>query len=201
MTTIKHSLITMLLGLVLLVVAVGTWITVAMIRPLPLPTPTVQVHIPSGISVRDIAQLLTEAGILAEPYTFRVLVVLAGDARFLQAGDYVLTAPLQLSELINQLKRGKFVAAKLQLTEGKTFAEFRSLVNQLPLIRHQTADWSDTDLMQYLTGESRAPEGWFFPDTYFVDAQSRDVDIYRQAYQQMQKRLQQAWEKRAEHLP
>lgn len=201
MKKIKSTLLGVSLILVLMMLALSTWGVVVMIRPLPLTTVSVHLTIPSGTSVRGIAQLLLDAGLLSEPYSFLLWVELTGDARLLQAGDYVFSGPMQMSELISQLKRGKFVAEKLQLTEGKTFAEFRALINQLSIIKHETVDWSEAELMQHLNAEAISPEGWFFPDTYFIDAQTSDLDLYRQAYQQMQKRLQQAWSSRATHLP
>jgi UPF0755 protein len=108
---------------------------------------------------------------------------------------------LQVMGLIDVLKHGTFDQFKLQLTEGKTFADFRQKLAQMPGIRHDTLMLSDQELMQQVSGQNDAPEGWFFPDTYFLDAQSSDLDLYKRAYQKMVQHLNQAWEQRALGLP
>ncbi|MGQ2966226.1 MAG: endolytic transglycosylase MltG [Methylophilus sp.] len=181
--------------------ALALWLVIYMIRPLPMAAETIGMQIPAGASVRGIADQLVSAGVLSEPYSFLLVVKLTGSGSRLQAGDYALNAPLQVLGLIDLLKHGTFDQFKLQLTEGKTFADFRQKLAQMPGIRHETLNLSDTELMQLVSGEAVAPEGWFFPDTYFIDSQSSDVDLYKRAYQKMQKYLAAAWETRQSGLP
>jgi UPF0755 protein len=181
--------------------ALALWIVIYMIRPLPMAAETIGMQIPAGASVRGIADQLVTAGVLSEPYSFLLVVKLTGSGSRLQAGDYALNAPLQVLGLIDLLKHGTFDQFKLQLTEGKTFADLRQKLAQMPGIRHETLNLSDIELMQLVSGEAVAPEGWFFPDTYFIDSQSSDVDMYKRAYQKMQKYLAAAWETRQSGLP
>ena len=83
------------------------------------------------------------------------------------------------------------------------FAQMRRIINQNTLLRHDTKNWSDKELMQKIASEpvSDNPEGLFFPDTYEVAADSSDVTVYRAAYRAMQENLQAAWESRADNLP
>ena len=55
--------------------------------------------------------------------------------------------------------------------------------------------------MLQLSGQEASPEGWFFPDTYYVDGQGSDLDLYKRAYQGMLQRLHAAWQNRAPGLP
>jgi UPF0755 protein len=181
--------------------ALALWIVIYMIRPLPMAAETIGMQIPAGASVRGIADQLVSAGVLSEPYSFLLVVKLTGSGSRLQAGDYALNAPLQVLGLIDLLKHGTFDQFKLQLTEGKTFADFRQKLAQMPGIRHETLNLSDIELMQLVSGEAVAPEGWFFPDTYFIDSNSSDIDMYKRAYQKMQKYLAAAWETRQSGLP
>ncbi|MGP1717982.1 MAG: endolytic transglycosylase MltG [Methylophilus sp.] len=181
--------------------ALALWIVIYMIRPLPMVSETIGMQIPAGASVRGIADQLVSSGVLKEPYSFLLVVKLTGSGSRLQAGDYAFNAPLQVLGLIDLLKHGTFDQFKLQLTEGKTFADFRQKLAQMPGIRHETLNLSDLELMQLVSGEATAPEGWFFPDTYFIDSQSSDVDMYKRAYQKMQKYLAAAWESRQSGLP
>ncbi len=181
--------------------AVAIWMTIFMIRPLPLGSESVTLQIPAGASVKGIADQLVLAGVLTEPYSFLLAVKLSGSGSQLQAGDYVFNAPLQVFTLIDMLKHGTFDQLKLQLTEGKTFADLRQKLAQMPRIRQESAGYSDEALMQLVSGQATSPEGWFFPDTYFLDAQSSDLDVYKRAYQKMLRHLNEAWASRDAGLP
>lgn len=181
--------------------ALGIWMVIFMIRPLPMASETIGLQISAGASVRGIADQLVAAGVLTEPYSFLLMVKLTGSGNKLQAGDYALNTPLQVLSLLDILKHGTFDQFKLQLTEGKTFSDFRQKLAQMPGIRHDTVMLSDHELMQLVSGQDQHPEGWFFPDTYFLDAQSSDVDLYKRAYQKMVQHLTAAWEGREAGLP
>lgn len=194
---VKYGMAALMLG----AVALTVWVVIFMIRPLPMASETIGIQIPAGASVRGIADQLVAAGVLTEPYSFLLTVKLTGSGGQLQAGDYALNTPLQVMSLIDILKHGTFDQFKLQLIEGKTFADFRQKLAQMPGIRHDTLMLSDSELMQQVSGQSMHPEGWFFPDTYFLDAQSSDADLYKRAYQKMAQHLSAAWEAREAGLP
>jgi UPF0755 protein len=194
---VKYGVAALVLG----AVALAVWIVIFMIRPLPMASETIGLQIPAGASVRGIADQLVSAGVLTEPYSFLLTVKLTGSGSQLQAGDYALNTPLQVMSLIDILKHGTFDQFKLQLIEGKTFADFRQKLAQMPGIRHDTVMLSDSELMQQISGQAMHPEGWFFPDTYFLDAQSSDADLYKRAYQKMAQHLSAAWEAREAGLP
>lgn len=194
---VKYGIAALMLG----AVALTVWVVIFMIRPLPMASETIGLQIPAGASVRGIADQLVAAGVLTEPYSFLLTVKLTGSGGQLQAGDYALNTPLQVMSLIDILKHGTFDQFKLQLIEGKTFADFRQKLAQMPGIRHDTLMLSDSELMQQVSGQSMHPEGWFFPDTYFLDAQSSDADLYKRAYQKMAQHLSAAWEAREAGLP
>lgn len=196
---IKRIILRSLLAGCLALLLIAVWMAVFMIRPLPLSTALVSVQIPAGASVRGIADQLVAAGILAEPYSF--MLAAKWTKTPLQAGDYVFQPPLQVSDLLDMLKHGKFRQLKLQLVEGKTFADFRQKLDSLPGIRHDTAQLSNAELMLQVSGQAESPEGWFFPDTYFVDGQGSDLDVYKRAYQKMRAHLDAAWQNRAPDLP
>ena len=194
---VKYGIAALMLG----AVALAVWVVIFMIRPLPMASETIGIQIPAGASVRGIADQLVAAGVLTEPYSFLLTVKLTGSGGQLQAGDYALNTPLQVMSLIDILKHGTFDQFKLQLIEGKTFADFRQKLAQMPGIRHDTLMLSDSELMQQVSGQALHPEGWFFPDTYFLDAQSSDADLYKRAYQKMAQHLSAAWETRDTGLP
>lgn len=201
MRLIKQLFKVLLACIATLGVAIAIWMAIFMIRPLPLDSESVTLQIPAGASVKGIADQLVLAGVLTEPYSFLLAVKFSASGSQLQAGDYVFNAPLQVFTLIDMLKHGTFDQLKLQLTEGKTFADLRQKLAQMPRIRQESAGYSDEALMQLVSGRATSPEGWFFPDTYFLDAQSSDLDVYKRAYQKMQRHLNDAWATRDAGLP
>lgn len=201
MSPIKHFLLRVLALGLLLLLAISLWMTIYFIRPLPFSTPSITLSIPAGASVRQIANTLTTHGVLSEPYSFLLAVKLTASERALKAGDYVLNAPLQVSGLMDMLKHGTFDQRRFQIVEGKTFADMRQKMAQIPWIHHETIGWSEAEIMQKITGSPQPAEGWFFPDTYFIDAQTSDLAIYQRAYQKMQAHLARAWQQRAADLP
>ena len=76
--------------LVLGVTSVGVfiWGYAQFVRPGPLPADTA-VIIPRGAGVGDIANVLAAAGVLADPWIFRLAALLGGADRRLRAGEYL----------------------------------------------------------------------------------------------------------------
>jgi UPF0755 protein len=93
------------------------------------------------------------------------------------------------------------VLGKLTIVEGWSFAEMRRAVDAHPDLRHDSAGMPDDALLQAVGAAERHPEGLFFPDTYFFDAGSSDLAIYRRAYGAMKEQVETQWPARAGGLP
>lgn len=77
----------------------------------------------------------------------------------------------------------------------------RQVINAHPSLKHDTAAWSDQELMGKVSGDYTKPEGLFAPDTYLFAKNSSDLQIYKQAHNLMLKRLNAAWVARDQTLP
>ena len=153
-----------------------------------------------GSSIKTAAQQIQQAGIPINPLLFESLARLQQEPR-IKAGTYQLEIGKTPQDLLRKLVKGEFLTVKLTIVEGWTFAQMRKLVNQHPGLNHETQFWSDQDLLKKLGAEATQAEGWFFPATYTVNKGSSDFQIYQQAWQMMQTRLQQAWQARDAGLP
>ncbi|HEY3583311.1 MAG TPA: endolytic transglycosylase MltG, partial [Casimicrobiaceae bacterium] len=60
---------------------------------------------------------------------------------------------------------------------------------------------SDTELLARLGAAEPAPEGLFFPDTYYFAAGSSDLAVLQRAHRALEQRLASAWARRAPNLP
>ncbi len=154
-----------------------------------------------GASLRAASEGLRAAGALERPEAFVLIARLRGMAGDIRAGGYALEAPVSPLELLRKITAGDTVLQKITFVEGWTFAEMRRAIEAHPGLRQDAAGMSEADLLKALGAEVEHAEGWFLPDTYFFDAGSSDLAIYRRAHDAMRKLLQQEWPKRAAGLP
>jgi UPF0755 protein len=157
--------------------------------------------IQTGSGVRSSAAQIAQAGVPVNPRLLELLARLSGKAPRLKAGHYELKPGTTPTALLEQLVRGEFAQEALAVIEGWTFKQMRAAVAAHPALKHDTAQLSDKELLARVAPEAHAAEGQFFPDTYLFAKGSSDLQIYRQAYALMQKRLDEAWQKRDVTVP
>lgn len=163
--------------------------------------PPIEFAIKPGSGVRSSAEQIAEAGVPLNPTLFHLLARFSGKSTRLKAGNYELKPGTTPMALIDQLVRGEFAQESLAIIEGWTFKQMRQAIDAHPKIRHDTAGLSDKELLAKISTEYKHPEGLFFPDTYLFAKGSSDLQIYRQAHALLQKRLEEAWSKRAPNVP
>ena len=161
----------------------------------------VEFSINAGSGVFGAAQQMADAGVPVNPVLFALLARGSGEGNRLKAGSYEIkpgTTPLRLLE---KLVRGEFAQDSLTIIEGWSFKQMRQAIAAFPGLKHDTASWSDSALLSKLTADFTMPEGLFFPDTYLFARGASDMQVYRQAFALMSKRLTAAWNKREVSLP
>jgi len=145
------------------------------------------IHIRAGSGLGTVARLLQEKGIIDEPFLFKNVASVRGDAKRLKAGEYNIPARASMAEVLEIFKAGKTILHKLTLPEGLTTTEMLSRIAADPI----------------LTGtiELTPEEGQLKPDTYlFARGQTRE-DLIRQMIAAQTATLDKLWESRAEGLP
>jgi len=186
---------------VLLLLGPAVWLAYFAYRPLDLPAEPVEFSVSPGQSTRMVARQLEASAVLPRQYEFLALAILLNKTGHIKAGQYSFKAPLTPLTLLEKLTRGDTVLRKLTVVEGWFFRQMREAVDKNPDLRHESADMSDAALLAAIGAPERLPEGLFFPDTYYFDAGSSDIKLYRRAYHAMRDRLSDAWPNRAEGLP
>ncbi len=157
--------------------------------------------ITAGSGINGAAQQIADAGAPLNPVLFALLARGSGKGNRIKAGSYELkpgTTPLRLLE---QLVRGEFAQESLTIIEGWSFKQMRQAIAAHPDLKHDTASWTNAELLAKISPEFSDPEGLFFPDTYLFARGASDLQIYRQAFTLMNKRLGEAWSKRDLSLP
>ncbi|WP_293775920.1 endolytic transglycosylase MltG [uncultured Oxalicibacterium sp.] len=163
--------------------------------------PTIDFTIQPGSGLKRSMQQIEEAGVPVNPLLMMALAQFKGDATRIKAGSYELKPGTTPKRLLEQIVRGEFAQESVTIIEGWTFKQMRQAIDAHPALKHDTAGWSDAELMAKITTDYKLPEGLFYPDTYLFAKNSSDILVYRQAYRNMTKRLEEQWAKRSSNLP
>jgi len=197
MRTFKFVLLMVILAFVAAIVGIS-WFTT---RHLPMRSDPTMFSIPAGASLRTAAQVIESAGIEIPAWQLEMLGRVMGRSSKIKAGSYEVEQGLTALALLNKLTRGDVTQGELVLVEGKTFRQFRALLNEHPDLAHDSQKLSDGKILAFLGVKEAHPEGLFFPDTYLFSKGSSDFDVLRRAYKAMQPKLAAAWEAREKTLP
>jgi UPF0755 protein len=68
-------------------------------------------------------------------------------------------------------------------------------------VKQTITSLSDREIMQLLGSTYNAPEGLFFPDTFYFNRHTTDIALLKISYDAMQAKLDKAWQNREENLP
>jgi peptidoglycan lytic transglycosylase G len=154
-----------------------------------------------GTSVSALAYDLEKKKIISNRMYFSLWARVTGSARKLKAGEYLIGPELNTFQLFTLMQKGKVRMYSLTLVEGLTFKQMMVLVNKSENLTHHLLELKNTQIMQKIGHGGEHPEGRFFPDTYRFPRGMSDIDLLKQAYGEMQKRLSIVWQQRDKDLP
>ncbi|MEK7135331.1 MAG: endolytic transglycosylase MltG [Patescibacteria group bacterium] len=125
--------------------------------PEKYPTGTI-VTIPEGAGLYQVGELLEEEQVVRSQFWFRTVAILLGGERRLQAGQYFLSRPESVAVIAWRILHGDYDIERVKLTipEGFTVEKISTLFNE---------KFASFDHKTFLR---TAPEGYLFPDTYFM---------------------------------
>lgn len=174
-------------------------------QPLSLKRSTVEFSVPPAASAAAVAQSVVDAGVQQSPVMLRLWLTATGQASRFKAGDYELRKTDTPRSLLRKLVRGEFALKKFRIGEGWNMRQLRAALAKAEGLKNDSARLSDAELLQALSGQAAhnmpSAEGLFFPDTYKYAPNTSDLQILRMAYQTMQRKLDAAWQSRADDLP
>ena len=154
-----------------------------------------------GDSLSSIANELLDQGVIEEAYTLKLYARLNHEGMFIKAGEYKIPDEINLAEFVSGLVSGKGqIGIKITIIEGWTFKQMREQINQAPKLNHETANWSDQQIMRALGVPDLHPEGQFYPDTYHYRRNESDLSLYKKAFDLMQDSLDLAWANRKQGI-
>lgn len=162
-------------------------------------TPSFEVR--SGESMKSISQRLKQQGIYDHPEYLRLESRRQGFDNRIHVGEYELTIGMTPLEFLDNLVAGRVVQHSVTLVEGWTFRQFLNALHEKDDLEHTLNGLSDEQIMERLGKPVEHPEGRFYPDSYFYTTGSSDLEILRRAYQAMENKITELWEKRDTDLP
>src|SRR5438105_4793934 len=87
-----------------------------------------------GSSLRAVASVLQNAGIIGNGLLFRVGVMRRGKSSALQAGEYLFPAHVSMAQVTDMLVRGDVLEHRLTIPEGLTSEAALTLINAEPAL-------------------------------------------------------------------
>ena len=161
----------LIIATLLMVVAAGAlwWLHARLVTPYRgFSGAEVFVELPQGAGVGRIAADLASAGVVSDPWTFRIAARLSGTDRRLQAGEYRFADAASPFDIVDRLARGDVYSHPLTFPEGLTIKEMAVLFERSGL--GAAADFeragADGSIVAELDPEAKTLEGYLFPDTY-----------------------------------
>lgn len=127
------------------------------VPPLSFPSGSI-VTIPEGVGLYTLAERLREDKVIRSPFWFRVVAIMLGGEREMKAGQYFMSHPQNTFVVVWRVFHGNYdiETVKLTIPEGFTVEKIAALFDE----RFSFFDHADFLAV--------APEGYLFPDTYFV---------------------------------
>jgi UPF0755 protein len=162
-------------------------------QPFDLPSPTVDLSIEPGVSAREIAQAVADAGVPVNATLLHAWFRLSGQSRQIRAGSYELDRQTTPRSLLQKLVRGEEALRSVTLVEGWTFRQVREALGKADQLKPESQALSPDDIMNQMGKPGVPAEGHFFPDTYTYSKGSSDLKVLQRAMRAMDKKLAAAW--------
>jgi len=181
--------------------ALGAWLAYYAVSPLKLQPNSQEIVIQAKSSLRSIANQLVAQGVLKEPWRFIVLAKLLQKEQFLQAGSYTLNKNISPYQLLLSLNHGKTTQGSVTFIEGRTFSQMRQKLAINDAVKQTIANLPEAEILKLVESTYSVAEGLFFPDTFYFDRNTTDIELLKISYTAMQSKLEKAWQGRDKDLP
>ena len=194
----KSKLSLAVLALVAVAAALLAWLWFGFAdKPLPNVKQDDSIVLDSGAGISTVqSKLKARNQLIGSALQWRLLGMPTGSAGNLKVGEYDLKPGITPRQLLINMRDGKVIVHKITLIEGKTFKDFRRVLDGNTVLKHDTQGLSDAEIMSKLGAAGVHPEGRFMPDTYVFHRGDSDLDIMKRARSAMTKALDEAWKAR-----
>lgn len=144
-------------------------------------------NVQSGTGTADIASELKKEGIIKSSLFFNIYAFLSGNHEKLQAGVYDVSPSMSVAALIQKLASGDIARRRITVVEGWDLQDIANYVDQKNIyfkdqfLAAAKQDYSADFAFLKTKPKNVGLEGYLFPDTYYVPANSMPQDFIRMA--------------------
>lgn len=177
------------------------WLGYYAVAPLKLQPSSQEIVIQPKSGLKSIANQLVTQGVLKEPWRFMFLARLLNKEQYLQAGSYTLNKNISPYQLLLSLNHGKTTQGSITFIEGRTFEQMRQKLAINDAVKQSISALSEVEILKFIGSNYSVAEGLFFPDTFYFDRNTPDIELLKISYNAMQSKLEKAWQGRAPGLP
>jgi len=167
----------------------------------PVVTAETSFEIHKGDSLDGISKQLVLQNIAIRPFWFKLYAYQKNIAQHLKAGEYILKKDATSADILQLFAEGKTRRYAITFPEGWSFKQIYLAIQSNPNLLHTFGGENFKDLLGYVGSDKNHPEGLFFPDTYFFEKNSTDLELLKRAHDKMQTILNEEWQKRDSELP
>ncbi len=148
-----------------------------------------------GMVARDVAEALEEKGLIKTDTVFMFYLKRKGLSEKIKAGTFVLSAGQSPAEIAEALAAGRSQELSVTLLEGWTLAQMAEHLENLELTtKEKIMDCVKTCVFDFDFLPSKSPEGYLYPDTYFVDPVTfSEQGFIRRLVQTFRNKLEDDW--------
>lgn len=151
------------------------------------PEGSVAVEIPEGVTEKQLANILYEAGAINEPEFFALYCAVTTDMEYFGPGSYSVPTNLDYEGIISTLQYSQDVRKEVEITfqEGMNIEEMAAKLEENGvasadeiLAAANTSDFDQYDMIGAITNADQKYyklEGYLFPDTYWF-YEDEDID-------------------------
>jgi UPF0755 protein len=141
-----------------------------------------RIHIPHGTTVKSIAKILSQEGVVENDRLFLIYLYIYGTAQNVRAGDYHFELPLSPEQVAAMLLKGDFKTYRFTVPEGWNLQQIAQYLVRKGLSEEEEflEACRDVSLISQLSAQAEDLEGYLFPstyETYFPESSSELVSM------------------------
>ena len=150
--------------------------------------------IEDGKRVKEIATSLENQNLIKCQYLFKFYVLVRGVSPELQAGVYLLSPSMSISEIVYKITAGNVFTKRITIPEGfnlsQTEARFSEVFKrEINFAQFKIYDFQDEFEFLKNIPKDRTLEGFLFPDTYQFSYLVTEKEIIREMLRNFDRRL------------
>ena len=159
---------------------------------------SILLEVPTGSTVLGLfAEIEVEGLIELNRPSLRLYLKFTEGRGPIKAGRYDLVEGMTIREIIKLLRAGSVANYRATFPEGWNFSQWRKKLMGLPHLQKNIISMSNHEIGERI-GIKGDIEGWFFPDTYYYNFETSDLDLLENAHEKMKEIIALEWSNRSD---